>query len=151
MSIEQSLKNILSSQINGYQTLIEVLRRERECLVHFNAPGVEALSKEKDTIVLQLRLLEEERMRLVRSFATERKLGEDITLQRLADITGDKAFQTLRLQLLSLLQSIGELNGFNRVLIERSSGVVKNALQFLGSLGVNLNSNTTGTRISREA
>jgi flagellar biosynthesis/type III secretory pathway chaperone len=151
MNNEQSIKNILSEQISGYRTLMEVLRREREQLVHFNAPGVEALSKEKDTIVLQLRLLEEERIRLVRVFAADRKLTEDLSLQRLSEITGDEMFQKLRLQLISLLQGIVELNEFNRVLIERSSGVVKNALQFLGSLGVNPNAKNTGTRISREA
>jgi flagellar biosynthesis/type III secretory pathway chaperone len=151
MSIEQSIKNILAEQVSGYRKLMEVLRQEREYLVHFNAPGVEALSKEKDTVVLQLRLLEEERIRLVRAFATERKLGEDISLKRLSEITGDEAFQKLRLQLVSLLQGIVELNEFNRVLIERSSGVVKNALQFLGSLGVNLGTKNTGTRLSREA
>lgn len=151
MSIEQNIKNILSEQVDGYRTLMEVLRREREYLVHFNAAGVEALSKEKDTVVLQLRLLEEERIRLVRAFAADRKLDEDLSLQRLVEITGDEAFQKLRLQLISLLQGIVELNEFNRVLIERSSGVVKNALQFLSSLGVNLNTKNTGTRISREA
>lgn len=151
MSIEQSIKNILSEQVGGYRTLMEVLRKEREYLVQFNAPGVEALSKEKDTVVLQLRLLEEERVRLVRVFAADRKLAEELSLQRLVEITGDGAFQTLRLQLISLLQGIAELNEFNRVLIERSSGVVKNALQFLGTLGVNVNAQNTGTRISREA
>jgi flagellar biosynthesis/type III secretory pathway chaperone len=150
MSIEQSIKNILSEQLSGYRTLMEVLRKEREHLVQFNAAGVEALSKEKDTVVLQLRLLEEERIRLVRVFAADQKLAEDLSLQRLVELTGDEAFQKLRLQLISLLQGIVELNEFNRVLIERSSGVVKNALQFLGSLGVNSTVNNTGTRVSRE-
>jgi flagellar biosynthesis/type III secretory pathway chaperone len=151
MSVEQSIKNILSEQVAGYRTLMEVLRREREYLVHFNAPGVEALSKEKDTVVLQLRLLEEERIRLVHAFAIDRDLAEGLSLQRLAEITGDETFQKLRLQLISLLQGIVELNEFNRVLIERSSGVVKNALQFLSSLGVSPGAMSTGTRISREA
>jgi len=150
MSIEQSIKNILSEQLSGYRTLMEVLRREREHLVQFNAPGVEALSKEKDTVVLRLRLLEEERLRLVRAFAADRTLTEDLSLQHLAELTGDEEFHKLRLQLISLLQGIVELNEFNRVLIERSSGVVKNALQFLGSLGVNHATKNTGTRISRE-
>jgi flagellar biosynthesis/type III secretory pathway chaperone len=151
MSNEESIKNILSEQVSCYRTLMEVLRKEREHLVHFNAPGVETLSKEKDTIVLQLRLLEEERIRLVRAFAAERAPGEDLSLQRLSQLTGDETLQKLRLQLISLLQGIVELNAFNRVLIERSSSVVKNALQFLSSLGVNHISQNTGTRLSREA
>ncbi|NTW58381.1 MAG: flagellar protein FlgN [Nitrospirae bacterium] len=151
MNIEQGIKNILSEQVSGYRTLLDVLRKEREYLFHFNAPGVETLSKEKDTIVLQLRLLEEERVRLIRAFAADHQLGEDISLQRVSEITGDDGFQKLRSQLVSLLQGITEFNDFNRVLIERSSGVVKNALHFLGSIGANLDSKSSGTLLSREA
>jgi flagellar biosynthesis/type III secretory pathway chaperone len=151
MSTVESIKSILSEQVIGYRTLLEVLRRERECLIHFDPAGVETLSKEKDTVVLKLRLLEEERIRLVRSFAADHATAEQTALQKLIEVSGDDSFQQLRLQLISLLQGIMELNEFNRVLIERSSGVVKNALSFLSSLGVNLNAGKKGSLVSREA
>lgn len=69
MSIFENIKSVLSEQVIGYRTLIDILRQERECLVCFNPAGVESLSREKDTIVLKLKLLEEERVRLVRAFA----------------------------------------------------------------------------------
>ena len=150
MSIVDNIKSILSEQIAAYRTLVEILRRERECLVNFNPAGVESLSKEKDTIVLKLRLLEEERSRLVRAFAESHTIGDQAAFQKLVEVTGDDTFPRLRLQLTSLLQSIMELNGFNRVLIERSSSVVRNALSFLGSIGVNVSTNQTGGHFSRE-
>jgi len=151
MSTSESIKTILTEQITGYRALLDILRRERECLVHFNAPGVEALSKEKDTIVLKLRLLEEERGRLVSLFASERAIGENVALQRISEITGDESFLRLRLQLISLLQGVTEFNEFNKVLIERSAAVVKNALSFLGAMGATPQTRTTGTLLSREA
>jgi hypothetical protein len=151
MNLTDSIKTILTEQVIGYRTLIDILRQERECLVCFNPMGVEDLSKEKDTIVLKLKLLEEERSRLVRAFARDHAVAEKSTLQKLSEMTGDDSFLRLRLQLISLLQGVMELNEFNRVLIERSSGMVRNALNFLASLGVNLKTGNKSTLFSREA
>ncbi len=150
MSETDSIKAILTDQVAGYRALLDILQREREHLVRFNAVEVENLSKEKDTAVLKLRLLEEERVRLVRSFVAEQKIDERDAFPTLARVTGDESFQRLRLQLISLLQSITELNGFNRILIERSAVVVKNALAFLGSFGLDAASRR-GALLSREA
>lgn len=151
MTILENIKAVLSEQVNGYRSLMELLQRERECLMQFNAAGVEGLSKEKDTVVLKLRLLEEERVRLVGAYAATNNVTGELSLQRLTELTNDKTFQDIRLRLLSLLQSIVELNEFNRVLIERSTSVVKSALTFLGSFGLELPLRATGTLISREA
>jgi len=151
MNVVENIRAILSEQVAGYRTLVEILRRERECLVRFDPAGVETLSKEKDTLVLKLRLLEEERIRLVKVFAAEHAIAEQSTLQRLVEVTGDDSFQQLRSQLVSLLQGIMELNDFNRVLIERSSGVVQNALGFLSSFGIANATQHKGRLLSREA
>ncbi len=150
MNTTAGIKAILTDQVAGYRALLDILQREREHLVRFNAVEVENLSKEKDTAVLKLRLLEEERVRLVRSFAAEQNIDERNAFPALIRLTGDDSFQRLRLQLISLLQSISELNGFNRILIERSAVVVKNALTFLGSFGLDAASRR-GSLLSREA
>ncbi len=150
MKTIDKIHSILSEQVIGYRSLMETLRRERECLVNFNPDAVETLSKEKDTIVLKLRLLEEERIRLVRAFAAEQAIPEDSAMQKLTELSGDDRFQRLRLQLISLLQSIMELNDFNRVLIERSANVVRNALNFLGSFGIGAPVANKGSLLSRE-
>jgi flagellar biosynthesis/type III secretory pathway chaperone len=151
MTTAETIRSILIEQVNGYRTLLDILQRERACLLRLNALEVETLSKEKDTIVLKLRLLEEERIRLVSAFVAEQAIAEEAIFTRLDEVTGDDSFQRLRLQLISLLQGITELNGFNRILIERSASVVKNALNFLGSFGLAVPPSHKGALLSREA
>jgi hypothetical protein len=151
MKTVANIKSILIEQISNYQMLLDVLQGERECLVSFNSEAAETISKEKDTIVLKLRLLEEERTRLITKFATENGIKGDMNLQRLYELTGDVSFQTLRLQLISLLQGIAELNEFNRILIERSMNFIKNVTNFLDLFGMNLNSKGIGRILSKEA
>ena len=150
MKTVASIKSVLLEQIGGYRMLLEVLQRERECLISFNSAGVETISKEKDTIVLRLRLLEEERTRLVTKFTAENEIKGNLSLQKFYELTGDVSFKTLRLQLISLLQGIAELNDFNRILIERSMNFIKNATGFLDEFGLNLNSKDTGAILSKE-
>jgi hypothetical protein len=151
MKTVANIKSILIEQISNYQMLLDVLQGERECLISFNSEAAETISKEKDTIVLKLRLLEEERTRLITKFATENGIKDNINLQRLYELTGDVSFQTLRLQLISLLQGIAELNEFNRILIERSMNFIKNVTNFLDLFGMNLNSKGIGRILSKEA
>jgi flagellar biosynthesis/type III secretory pathway chaperone len=151
MNTQERIKSILGEQIKGYRTLLEVLQRERECLIQLNPDGVETLSKEKDTIMLKLRLLEEERIRLVRVFAKETGSAEDLTLQKLHDVTGDAAYSDLRSQLVSLVQAIAEFNEFNKILIERSASFVRRTLGFLDSFGLSASNKKPGNVVSREA
>ncbi|MFA5072291.1 MAG: flagellar protein FlgN [Nitrospirota bacterium] len=135
MNISNRIKDILHEQIRAYRILLDVLQRERAYLVQLNPEGVETLSKEKDTIILKLRLLEEERIRLIRAFACETGAPGDLTLQKLQEVTGDDAYAQLRSQMLSLIQAIAEFNEFNKILIEKSAAFVRRTLGFLGTLG----------------
>lgn len=150
MSLINNIRNILHEQINGYRDLLHVLQKERNCLIEFDASGVEALSKEKDTVILRLNLLEEERIRLVNTFKNENSIKGDINLQKLSELTHDDTFHKLRSQLMSLLQSISELNELNRILIERSLYFIKNTAQFFDSFGLNAASINKGAVLSRE-
>jgi flagellar biosynthesis/type III secretory pathway chaperone len=150
MNTAESIKNILHEQISGYRTLLDLLQRERECLVNLKPEGVETLSKEKDTIVLKLRLLEEERLRLTGVFARETGTVGDVTLQKLHTITGDAAFSQLRSQMISLIQGIAEFNEFNKILIERSANFIRRTLSFLDSYGLPAAKHQTGSVVSRE-
>ncbi len=151
MSTADRIKKILGEQIETYRTLLEVLQQERACLVHFNPEGVETLAKGKDTIMLKLRLLEEERIRLVQAFAHEQGITEEMTLKKLSDVTGDADYSKLRSQMLSLIQAISEFNEFNKILIERSVNFVRRSLAFLDSIGLSADRKKTGAVLSREA
>ncbi len=143
---EQILK-ILEEQVRSYSRLYELLKGEKEAIVSFDPPSVEALAKEKDSLVLQLRLLEEERKRLVDAFFGDEKGGRSIS--DLHAVTGDKRFLELRSRLLSLLQGIGELNELNRLLIERASLHLRASSAFFQSIGMDTASPSHA--VSREA
>jgi len=124
----EAIRLIIDEQISGYKTLRELLQKERECLVSFDSEAIEELSKTKDTLLFRLRLLEEERIRLVDELACG-----NISLTRLSEITGDERFSVMRSTLLSLVQGIEELNEFNRILIDRSLTYIKNSTKFIVS------------------
>ncbi|KJU82231.1 FlgN [Candidatus Magnetobacterium bavaricum] len=174
MKTTDALKRILNEQVLGYKALFELLQVERQSLVEFNEQSVERLSKEKDTLVLKLRLLEDERVRLMRKYSLEASkeaktrqvlsdakdadnppvhvnIKADISLKELAEITGDGVFLDIRSKLRALLQGIEELNDYNKILIERSINYLKNNLNFLKTLGINPNIARKGFFITKEA
>lgn len=147
MSELELIKEILRQQITGYQALRDILQKERRCLIDLRASEIEELSKNKDLIVMRLRLLEEERQRLIERFRQKIRTEREITLRNLYEITGDEEFLRLRSGLLSLIQAISELNDFNRVLIDRTLNYVKGASFLLDSHGITIHN----IGLSREA
>lgn len=131
MKTIEAIKNILFEQINGYRSLMNILQRERAYLLNFNPSGIENLSKEKDNLILKLGLLEEERLRLLDIYSKEAGIDGEMGLHRLYELTGDEAFKVIRLQLISLIQAISELNEFNRILIDRSLNFLKGSFDAL--------------------
>ncbi len=150
MTVLENIKNILIEQINGYRSLLELLQKERLCLLNFDAHGVEAVSKEKDVAIIRLRLMEEERVRLINKYLSEKNLSCEFTLQKLIDLTGDNNLKILRMQLISLMQSIEELNSFNMILIGRSLNFVKHSMAFLESVGIDIDQLYKGAIFSKE-
>lgn len=147
----EDIKHILNEQINGYSLLLEKLRKEKECLINLDVHEIENLVKEKDLIILKLRLLEEERMRITNRFKSDNNIVDDLSLKGLSEITGDDFFQKASLKLISLCQAISELNEFNGILIDRSMGLIKNAVAMLGALGISMPLKNNSSFLSREA
>jgi flagellar biosynthesis/type III secretory pathway chaperone len=153
MNLLASMKAILLEQEKCCNSLVGLLQRERTHLVEFNASAVEELAKEKDTLLLRLRLLEEERQRLAAALAAEWpgvREGE-VTLRAIAERTGDAELSGIRLKLISLAQSIEDLNNFNRHLIDRSLNSIRSATGFFNAFGSRRPETAgSGTLLSRE-
>ncbi len=140
MSLLEIIKKVLLEQVQGCRLLLELLQREKICLVNLQMEGIEALTKEKDLLVLKLRLLEEERVRLVDRFVFENfpdlpdegPAFKNISLLKLAELSGEKIFQEIRSKLISLSQGIKELNDLNKTMIDRTLGFLKQNNNFLG-------------------
>jgi len=145
MNPEEALAKILNEQVNGYRELLELLQRERQDLIDVNAGAIEELYKGKDVLILRLRLLEEERIRLMKDVGSN-----TMTLKALAEKTGNSAFLELRSKLTSLVQAIEELNSFNRILIDRSLGYLKTNAHFFNIFGMNEGRPQKGMLLSKE-
>jgi flagellar biosynthesis/type III secretory pathway chaperone len=132
----KELKEVLKSQIKAHDELVSLLQKEREALILFDPDEIEKLAKEKDMVLMRIRLFEEERINLLNKISNLNNTKETITLSRLVELTGDIEYKELGLKLISLVQSVLELNEFNKILIERSSKHVGNFLCFLENCGV---------------
>lgn len=151
MITAEGIAGILEQQLLGYRRLLDLLRNERACLMELDAEGIEELVKEKDTIALRLRLLDEERIRLTEKLCAGNPHAgppAELNLKRLAEMTGNRAFLDIRSKLVSLMQSIEELNSFNRTLIERSLNYVQSTQSFFSSFYPRAEGK--GTLLSRE-
>lgn len=150
MTSDKAILNILEEQLRSYRIFHDLLIKERECLVKIDPEMVEEISKEKDTIIMRLRLLEEERQRLVRKFTDENNIDREVNLNDLGKITGNSSYQKLRSQLLSVLQSIAETNKFNSILIDRSINYMKMTSNFIGTFSNQDMTKTSGVMLSKE-
>ena len=150
MTVTDCIKDILTEQITAYSMLQSLLQREKICLINVNHSEIEVCSKEKDTILIRLRLLEDERKRLLKKYSVQKGISGEVNLNMLYQDTGDDSFESMRLQIISLLQNITELNEFNRILIDRSVNLFKNTLGFLDSAGFDTNNVQKVRIISRE-
>ena len=137
MSHLSSMKVILREQETCCKALVGLLQRERSHLVDLDVRAVEELTKEKDTLLLRLRFLDEERQRLVSALSKEYPMqnGEELTLRALAESAGDAELSEIRLKLVSLAQSINDLNSFNRYLIDRSLSNARSARGVFDAFG----------------
>ncbi|UCH81546.1 MAG: flagellar protein FlgN [Nitrospiraceae bacterium] len=150
MTSDQAIISILTEQVNSYRILLDLLKEERKGLVNLDAEKIEHISKEKDTVVMRLRLLEEERVRLIGEFAEHNGIEKDITLVTLGELTHNELIPELRSRLLSLLQSIEEMNRFNTVLIDRSLQHVRTSSSFFNSFSTEHTPPNTGVLLSKE-
>lgn len=137
------LKNVLKAQINAYDELVTILQREREALITFSPDEIEALSKEKDMIIMKIKLFDEERIKLLSIISSNFCNGEPVTLSKLVEITNDEEYRDLGLKIISLIQTVAELNEFNKILIEKSSRHIKSFLNFLENCGITAINNKT--------
>ncbi len=149
-----AIARILSDLTGSYLTLRDLLEAERQSLHDLDASAVEELSKRKDTALMRIRLLEEERARLTSKFAHEHPeacMQSPVSLRRIAEHTGDAALEAQRSMLMSIVQACSELNSVNKVLIERSLRYVRNSTRFFESLGIaTVSADRPGRLLSKE-
>ena len=130
----EKIMDTLSLQVHCYRDLMEVLQQEKDHLLDFDVEGLETVSKEKDTTVMRLRLMEEARVRqLEEYFRSTGSQGK--SLMDLYETVGDESIMNIRTKLISQIKGVKELNDFNNILIGRSLNYVRASTDFFSAFG----------------
>ena len=134
----EKIIGLIEDQKRLYGLLLTVLQDEKAAAMRSSLDALNRAVKEKENVMLKIRILEEQRINLLGQVASV--LGEpadQLTLERLAQRIPEPhagRVQACRSSLLSLTQSIQELNNSNRRLFRRSLELIKGSINLLGSL-----------------
>lgn len=133
------LLEILSRELRCYGELAELLSEERDLLSSDDPKKLEELVKRQETIVLELRALEEAKLPLMRKIAGMKGLSSARpTLSQLADLLEEPYGSIISgyvERIRSLLSEIEELNAGNSYLTSKALEFVDGALRMLSSAG----------------
>ena len=129
---------LLEGETCLYESLLSVLQKEKRAVVNSALNDLNETVKEKENLALKIRILEEERIRTTEKLANS--LGypsHPLTLTDLSELVEEPYATRLgesRSILLSLTQSIQEINQSNRGLLSHSLELVKGSISLLNNL-----------------
>lgn len=129
---------LLTGETELYRSLLQVLQEEKKAVVNSALKGLHESGREKESLILKIRILEEERGRLLRKIAAA--LGcpsSHLTLKELARQVREPFASRLTKTastLLALLQSIQELNHTNKALLLHSLELVRGSMTLLNNV-----------------
>ena len=131
------LLTILQQMLGHYYTLLQLSESERQVLATTSLPTLLELTTQKETVLLELSVMEEGRQVLLRKLAEQ--LGvpvSDLTLGQLGDIAPEPfadRFQRCRAHLLSLTRH-HPMNAKNTALLDASLDTVRTSLGLISRL-----------------
>jgi len=133
------LIEILSREADRYSGLVELMREERGHIASNNVDQLDEVLKHQNTIILELKALEEARKALIRKLAELLGLPfEGVTLRKLIDVV-EEPYATMLAgygdRIDELVAEIKRLNDDNSYLIDKSIEYITGALQIFISAG----------------
>lgn len=135
----EKLLSLLSQSAEGYRLMAEKTEMERGAIEKGRLNNLGKIVKEKQTIGLAIKTLEEKRSRLIKEM--EEKAGRPVgglTLSALADMPENRAFRkkilAIREKLLNAAGRAKKLNDFNRAFVGKAMLSVMDSIRFAKSL-----------------
>jgi flagellar biosynthesis/type III secretory pathway chaperone len=129
---------ILEQMISHYHTLLQLSESERQILETTSLPTLFELTTQKETVLLELSVMEEGRQVLLRKLSEQ--IGTpvaNLTLGQLGNIAPEPfadRFQRCRVDLLSLIQAVSQINAKNTALLDASLDTVRTSLGLIARL-----------------
>lgn len=128
---------LLEEETRLYSLLLHLLKQEKKAVVNSNINELNRVTEEKETLLPEIRIFEEDRIRIQAKFSE--KLGyseQNRTLTQLSQMV-EEPFSTrlkaLCSNLLSLTQSIREINISNKALLVHSLELTRSSLTILNN------------------
>ena len=129
---------LLEDETEFYRFLLLVVQKENRAVVDLKLKELNEATKEKENLFLKIRILEEQRQRMLERVADS--IGcplHGLTLSKLSQLIEEPYSTRLkdcRSNLLALIQSIQEVNNSNKFLIMHSLKLVGSSLSLLENL-----------------
>lgn len=128
-----NLVNVLETEIQLYQDLLEMLHKQRKCFSSGDIAGFEEINKQLGTVVLKIKTLEEARKAIVQQFAKRLNISQDEpTISKLAEFVGepyDVKLLQLRKKINFMVKELNSVKEGNAYFIQHAlryvSGVLK--------------------------
>ncbi len=132
------LCDLLHRECDTYQSLLSLLQKERKIVVDCSIEDLIQTNKEKENLVLKMRILEQSREAILEKLAESMGVSQaELTLSHLEGRVKEplaSELRTLRSNLADVLQSIREVNEGNRVFLQHSVDFVKGSLALIRHL-----------------
>jgi hypothetical protein len=129
---------LLQDMLSHYHRLLKLSQCEREGLAAASLPTLLDITTQKETIVLELSMMEEGRQLMLRRLSE--LLGTPVTeltlaqLSRLAPEPFASEFQRCRADLLELIHAVSRMNAQNTLLLSSSLDAVRTSVGLLSQL-----------------
>ncbi|MDD5558273.1 flagellar protein FlgN [Candidatus Methylomirabilis sp.] len=137
MMLLEDVAQVLGQETEKYEALLRLLRQERGLIVDGNLQALSELVKRKETLVLELKILQEARLALMTKVSAMYGIPMvELTLFRLADLVPAShatSYRALLNRLAFLATRLVEDNDWNTALLDRSVAYVRGSLSFLTS------------------
>jgi flagellar biosynthesis/type III secretory pathway chaperone len=132
------LLGLLEGEIDLYGSLLLALQKEKRAVVDSNLDELIETNREKESLFLKIRILEEQRLTILEKLAENLgQLAQNLTLTKLSQLVEEPQSTQLadcHSRFLSLAQSIQEVNLSNKALLNHSLDLVRSSLTLLSDL-----------------
>lgn len=137
-SMINQLLGVLDRESKLYRALLEVIEKESKAAVRSELNSLIDAREEKENILMKLRLLEEQRIKLVGKVAEDFGYSrQDVTLTEISRLVEKPLAEKLKqagTSLSSLLNTLIEANNRSKRLFEHSLELIRGSLNLLSDL-----------------
>ena len=134
----EKLIRLLEHATELYQSLCTVIENEKDAVVGLNLKQLNEAGKAKDSLLLKLRILEEQREQIMDKLAAELACSpQELTLTKLAQLVEETYAYRLRdssTDLLALIETLRDTSQHNKFLMSHSLELIRGSYNLLNNL-----------------